>query len=177
MNVRHKKCEGCGLKQANFSLPAEGKARWCSGCAKGHAGAVDVNNKKCEGCQLKHANFGLPAEGNKRRWCGDCAPKGAQRPGRTQVESSPQKKRVATDPPLTVSAPNLSWGSGYRLVIGDPYEAAPWAGLRVWRVLADREEGCPEETEGGQEEGCPEEEMSPASSPHENGGAFERAGM
>jgi hypothetical protein len=35
----------------------------------------------------------------------------------------------------------------------------------VWRVLADREEGCPEETEGGQEEGCPEEEMSPASFP------------
>ena len=56
-------------------------------------------------------------------------------------------------------------------------EAAPRAGLRVWRALADREEGCPretgggqeegcpEETEGGQEEGCPEEEMSPASSP------------
>jgi hypothetical protein len=44
-------------------------------------------------------------------------------------------------------------------------------------VLADREEGCPEETEGGQEEGCTEEEMSPASSPHENAGAFERASV
>ena len=30
---------------------------------------------------------------------------------------------------------------------------------------ADREEGCREETGGGQEEGCPAEEMSPASSP------------
>ena len=48
----------------------------------------------------------------------------------------------------------------------NPYEAAPGAGLRVWRVLADRGEGCrDEETEGGQEEGCPNEEMSPASSP------------
>ena len=56
-------------------------------------------------------------------------------------------------------------------------EAATRAGLRVWRALADREEGCPEEIEGGQEIGCTEEEMSPASSPHENAGAFERASV
>ena len=26
-----KKCEGCGLKQPTFGLPAEGRRRWCSG--------------------------------------------------------------------------------------------------------------------------------------------------
>ena len=38
----------------------------------------------------------------------------------------------------------------------------------------DREEGCREETEGGQEEGCPEEEMSGFVPLYRNGGAFER---
>ena len=72
MNVVTKKCEGCGLKRPNFGLPAERKKRWCAGCAKGHAGAVDVYNKKCEGCQLKAPSFGLPSEG-KARWCSGCA--------------------------------------------------------------------------------------------------------
>jgi hypothetical protein len=48
-----RKCEGCKLKQPSFGLPAEGKARWCGGCAKEHAGAEDVKNRKCEGCRLK----------------------------------------------------------------------------------------------------------------------------
>jgi hypothetical protein len=71
VDVGKKKCEGCGLKQPNFGLPAEGKKRWCAGCANGHVGAVDVGNKKCEGC-LKWPSFGLPAEG-KKRWCAGCA--------------------------------------------------------------------------------------------------------
>ena len=57
---------------SSLGLPAEGKARWCSDCAKVHAGAVNIYKKKCEGCQLKAPNFGLPAEG-KARWCGGCA--------------------------------------------------------------------------------------------------------
>ena len=56
-------------------MPAEEKARWCSGCAKSHPGAKDVANKKCEGCKLKMPNFGTPAE-KKRRWCSACAPEG-----------------------------------------------------------------------------------------------------
>ena len=40
------KCEGCQLKLPNFGLPAEGKKRWCAGCAKGHAGAVGVAKRK-----------------------------------------------------------------------------------------------------------------------------------
>ena len=32
---------------------------------------------------------------------------------------------------------NLRLGSKFRLIIGNPYEAAPRAGLRVWRALAD----------------------------------------
>ena len=43
--VSRKKCEDCQLKQPSFGLPAEGKKRWCSGCAKGHAGAVDVETR------------------------------------------------------------------------------------------------------------------------------------
>ena len=36
-------CEDCGLKARNFGLPAEGKKRWCGGCAKRHTpGVVDV---------------------------------------------------------------------------------------------------------------------------------------
>jgi hypothetical protein len=73
VNLIHKKCEGCGLKQPNFGLPAEGKKRrWCAGCAKGHAGAVDVRNNKCEDCELKQPSLGLPADG-KARWCSGCA--------------------------------------------------------------------------------------------------------
>jgi hypothetical protein len=75
----HKKCEGCGLKQPNFGLPAEGKKRWCAGCAKGHAGTEDLMHKKCEDCGLKWRHYGLPAEGKVglgfrvARWCGGCA--------------------------------------------------------------------------------------------------------
>jgi hypothetical protein len=176
VDVNNKKCEGCQLKGANFGLPAEGKARWCSGCAKRHAGAVVVNNKKCvkcEGCGLKQASFGLPGEGKKQRWCGGCAKahKGAQNNkkkkcegcglnvariglssdgkkrrwcvdcapetthdgrGRTQAEGSPQKKRKATGPPLTVSDQNVCLGSKYRLAIGNPYEAATQPGWHSW---------------------------------------------
>jgi hypothetical protein len=67
-------CEGCGLKQCSFGLPAEKKKRWCSGCAKGHEGAVNLHSKLCEGCGQKRAvHEGLPAEGEKRRWCSSCA--------------------------------------------------------------------------------------------------------
>ena len=81
MDLVHKnKCEECELKQPSFGLPAEGKTRWCGGCAKGHAGAVNVASKKCEGCGLKQPSFGLPAEGKRLRWCAGCATahKGAQ---------------------------------------------------------------------------------------------------
>ena len=47
MNVS-KKCEGCGLKVPSLGLPAEGKAQWCGGCAKGQAGAVNVASKKLD---------------------------------------------------------------------------------------------------------------------------------
>jgi hypothetical protein len=93
VNIGSKKCEGCGLKQPSFGLPAEGKKRWCGGCAKGHKGAVNVGSKKCEGCGLKQPSFGLPSEG-KMRWCGGCAKghKGAVRAGRRceQAGGSPR---------------------------------------------------------------------------------------
>ena len=72
-NVKKRRlCEGCQLKMPSFGLPAEGKERWCSGCAKTHEGAVNVKHKKCEGCGLKRSSFGLPSEG-KVRWCSGCA--------------------------------------------------------------------------------------------------------
>jgi hypothetical protein len=69
-------CEGCQLKLPTFGLPAEWKARWCGGCAKGHEGAVNIKekNKYCEGCGKNAARLRLPADGKKRRWCGDCVP-------------------------------------------------------------------------------------------------------
>ena len=47
------------------SSASEGKKWCCSGCAKGHKGAVGVKTKECAGCQLKQPTFGLPAEGKK----------------------------------------------------------------------------------------------------------------
>ena len=39
------KCEGCGIKAPSFGLPGEGKKyRWCGGCAKGQAGAVNMHD-------------------------------------------------------------------------------------------------------------------------------------
>ena len=48
------KCKNCGLKQASFALPAEGKTRWCGGCAK----AVNVSDKKRAGCEGDTAAMG-----------------------------------------------------------------------------------------------------------------------
>ena len=66
VDVSNKKCEGCRLKVPSFGLLAEGKKRWCAGCAKAHTGAVDLKQKKCEGCGLKGASCGLPAEGKAK---------------------------------------------------------------------------------------------------------------
>jgi hypothetical protein len=96
---------------ASFGLPADGKLRWCSGCAKAHKGAQNNKKKKCEGCGLNVARIGLSSDEKKRRWCGDCAPKAAHGGrGRTQAGGTPQKKLNATDPPLTVSDLNLCFG-------------------------------------------------------------------
>ena len=59
------------MKRPRFGLLAGGKARWCSGCGKGHDGAVDLVGKKCEDCGLKQPRLGLPSEG-KLRWCVGC---------------------------------------------------------------------------------------------------------
>ena len=76
------------------------KKRWCSGCAKAHAGAVDVSNKKCEGCGLKQPNFVLPSDVKKKRWCRGCAPKAAHASlRRTRADGSLEKEPQATDPP------------------------------------------------------------------------------
>ena len=99
MAVVGKKCEGCQLKAPTFGLrqpwhaAAHGEGRWCSGCAKGQAGAVNVVSKKCEGCQLTQAHFGLPAEG-KARWCGGCAKghAGAVDGGNTKCEGCQVKR-------------------------------------------------------------------------------------
>jgi hypothetical protein len=98
VDVKQKKCEDCKVKQPKFGLPAEGKSRWCSGCAKRHEGAVNIANKKCEGCGLKQPSFGLSSDGGKTRWCSGCA-KGHQgvasrRRLRTQAGGSPQKKLI-----------------------------------------------------------------------------------
>jgi hypothetical protein len=44
-------CEDCGLTRPSLGLPAEGKQRWCSSCAKGHLGAANIGIQRCEDCQ------------------------------------------------------------------------------------------------------------------------------
>jgi hypothetical protein len=51
-------CEDCVPKAPTFGLVAEGKKRWCAGCANRHAGAVllqkqRAETKRCEGCGLE----------------------------------------------------------------------------------------------------------------------------
>ena len=78
VDLDHRKCEDCAGPVPSYGLPDDvnKKSRWCSSCAKGHAGAVDVVGKKCEGCGLKQPSFGKP-EGSggdgKMRWCVACA--------------------------------------------------------------------------------------------------------
>jgi len=50
---KRKHCEDCGLKQPCFGLPTDRKSRWCGGCAKEHAGAVNVVTKHCGSPQKK----------------------------------------------------------------------------------------------------------------------------
>ena len=72
--AERKKCEGCGLKAPSYGLPAEGRRRWCVGCAAAEGGgAVSLAQKKmCERCGYKSPSYGLPAE-RKMRWCSGCA--------------------------------------------------------------------------------------------------------
>ena len=64
---KQKMCEGCGLPVPHFGLASEGKRRWCSGCAKGHAGAVNIINKKCEGGKHIHVCNKNTCYGRTRR--------------------------------------------------------------------------------------------------------------
>ena len=68
MDVVTKMCEDCSLKTSTFGLPAGGKARWCAGCAKAHAGATDWQrkNKMCEDCGKTGRSHGLPLEAGVR---------------------------------------------------------------------------------------------------------------
>jgi hypothetical protein len=36
------RCEDCAEKSANFGTEAEGRRRWCSGCATAHDGAKNI---------------------------------------------------------------------------------------------------------------------------------------
>ena len=54
-NAQRKKCEDCRQKVPCFGRHDENLARWCSGCAKQHDGAVDVVHKKCNGCAKQRA--------------------------------------------------------------------------------------------------------------------------
>ena len=46
-----RQCEDCGVKAASFGLPASmggRKRRWCGGCRKAHAGAIDHRQRKSD---------------------------------------------------------------------------------------------------------------------------------
>ena len=63
-NIATKCCEDCALKVAKFGLPAEGRRRWCGGCATGHAGALDSYGhgprKRCEDCLKDEVPIPIP---------------------------------------------------------------------------------------------------------------------
>ena len=63
---------GCAPPPEDCPLPSEKKKRWCTRCAKGHAGAVNMAQKQCEECGLRQASSGLPSDLQKR-WCAGCA--------------------------------------------------------------------------------------------------------
>ena len=97
-----KMCEDCRKLPARFGLPKEKEGlpkekegllklrRWCTGCAKGHAGAENYSAKsrrggtvrtktgakfsktKCEDCGCRGPSFSLPPA-KRRRWCAPCA--------------------------------------------------------------------------------------------------------
>ena len=98
---KQKMCEGCGLTVPHFGLASEGKWRWCSGCAKGHAGAVDVASKKCEGCGLEPPS-GEPLWARRRVLYGICA----SRVVRIHVEAS----FITLTGVSALSARQASWG-------------------------------------------------------------------
>ena len=125
------KCEDCALKRPVFGLPAEGKARWCAGCARGHGGAQNLKSRRCEGCKLKVPNFGLPAEG-KARWCGGCA---CGHDGAINVRTKRPplvKKRPRAS---TAAAPSPSRKGGRGLTAVEPLPSMDdGAGQRQWRA-------------------------------------------
>ena len=59
--VDRRQCEDCGVKAASFALPTDVKRRWCGGCRKKHAGAIDPRQRKSgreapvAGCQPAQA--------------------------------------------------------------------------------------------------------------------------
>ena len=66
-------CEDCDKKCPSFGMEDEQKRRWCSGCAKAHAGAVNLKrNNRCEDCGLNQGHYGLESE-RMKRWCRPCA--------------------------------------------------------------------------------------------------------
>ena len=75
--TENRKCEDCGLKQANFGLPNEKKKRWCAPCGKPHGAQRTTSQKMCEKCKIRHANYGMPGskqntggrEGTQKKWC------------------------------------------------------------------------------------------------------------
>ena len=83
----------------SFGLPAEGRRRWCGGCAKTHAGARDITSRLCEDCALRRPSLKLPSD-KRARWCGGCAKAhaGAQNLNpRRQGPPRRRKKTAATD--------------------------------------------------------------------------------
>ena len=74
-------CEGCGLKQPTFGVPAEGgRKRWCGGCAKGHAGAVNGGvGQKVRGLWAEVPDFRRASGGREEavvRWLREGASRG-----------------------------------------------------------------------------------------------------
>src|SRR5574343_550456 len=74
VDVTHKKCIMCGIKQPSFGLENENILKWCIDCKPNNS--IDIKNKKCIVCNIKQPSFGFENE-NIRKWCVDCKPNNA----------------------------------------------------------------------------------------------------
>jgi hypothetical protein len=55
IDIKHKQCEKCGIKQPHFNKEGETVAKYCGDCKTD--GMIDIKHKKCVKCGIKQPNF------------------------------------------------------------------------------------------------------------------------
>ena len=69
VDVKHKKCIICKLKQPTYNYQNEKQRLYCKDCKT--CGMVDIRHNKCITCNVKRAAFNYPIE-KQTLYCNDC---------------------------------------------------------------------------------------------------------